>query len=174
MKKIIALIICLTVAAVCFADPVVGYWLSIDENTNRVTAGWQIYIENDKLFGRIVSLADEPRGTIADQCRESYSGFPLPGRVNQMQVAGPPWIFNLTRQSEGRWSGGRIINPEDGKIYNCRIIFHPAGSRSGNRAFQHDTLEMRGEVVSIGAIGAGRSQFWRRTDERTARNLWPN
>jgi len=172
MKKIFALIIALTAASVCFAqtDPVVGFWLSIDENTNKITAGWQIYIENGRLFGKILSLADEPRDAIADQCRESYRDFPLPGRVNQMPVAGPPWIYNLTRQRTGEWSGGRIINPEDGKDYNCRIIFRAAGTRAGGRTFTADTLEMRGEI----GLGIGRSQYWQKTDEQTASSLWPD
>ena len=103
MKKIIALVICLTFAAVCFAqaDPAVGFWLSIDEKTNKVTAGWEIYLGSDgKLYGKILSLADEPRGTIADQVRESYRGFPLTGKVNEMQVAGPPWIFGLVKNEK--------------------------------------------------------------------------
>ena len=174
MKKIMTLVICLTFAAVCFAqaDPAVGYWLSIDENTNKVTAGWEIYIGNDgKLYGKILSLADEPRGTIADQCRERYDGFPLTGRVNQMQVAGPPWIFGLSKnERNGEWGGGKIIDPADGKIYNCRIIFRSAGTRAGSRTFNTDTLEMRGEI----GLGIGRSQYWTKTTQQRASSLWPN
>ena len=171
MKRIIALFICLVIAAVCFAqtDPVVGYWLSIDEKTNNVTAGWQIYIENNILYGKILSLADEPRGTLATECKERYNGFPLSGRVNQMQIAGPPWIFGLTKHAEGEWRGGNIIDPSDGSMYGCRVIFHSAGSRAGNRSFQTDTLEMRGNFGPI-----ARSQYWRKSDQQTASNLWPN
>jgi len=173
MKKIITLIVLMTIATVCFAqtEPVVGYWLSIDEKTNKVTAGWQIYIENGKLYGKILSLADEPRGTIADQCRPNYEGFPLSGRVNTMQIAGPPWIFGLTKnERNGEWSGGKIIDPGDGKIYNCKITFRPAGSKVASRTFTTDTLEMRGEI----GMGIGRSQFWRKSDLQSASNLWPN
>jgi uncharacterized protein (DUF2147 family) len=167
VKKIIILVLCLiSAASVCFAqsDPVEGFWLSIDDNTNRVTAGWQIYQENGRLFGKILSLADHPRGTIAEPCRESYRGFPVAGRVNTMPVAGTPWIFGLTRHRHGEWSGGSIINPEDGRMYNCRIIFHAADGRR----YQTDTLETRGEI----GLGIGRSQFWRKTDERGANGLW--
>ncbi|MCL2765144.1 MAG: DUF2147 domain-containing protein [Treponema sp.] len=167
MKKFFVLIILFAfTASFLAADSVVGYWLSIDEKTNKVTAGWQIYLENNVLFGRILSLADEPRGTIADRCRESYNGFPVRGRVNTMPVAGTPWIFGLTMHRPGDWRGGSIINPEDGRMYNCRIIFHAADGRR----YQKDTLEMRGEI----GLGIGRSQFWQKTDEATASNLWPN
>ncbi|MDR0501810.1 MAG: DUF2147 domain-containing protein, partial [Treponema sp.] len=101
MKKIIALIISLSAAAVCFAqsESVEGFWLSIDENTNKVTAGWQIYQEKGLLYGKIVSIATEPKGAKADKCKESYKGFPVAGKVNAMEVAGTPWIFGLTKNA---------------------------------------------------------------------------
>ena len=172
MRNIITLFLAVTVCGICFAaEPVEGYWLSIDEKTGNVTAGWHIYMENGQLFGKIMSISTERRGVIAARCRDSYRGFPVAGKVSAMPVSGPPWIFGLTKNTRnGEWTGGRIINPEDGNDYNCRIIFHPAGTRAGNRTFQSDTLEMRGEI----GLGIGRSQFWQRTDERTAGNLWPN
>ncbi|MCL2243380.1 MAG: DUF2147 domain-containing protein [Treponema sp.] len=171
MKIIIALFLAVSVCGLCFsAEPVEGFWLSVDEKTGKVTAGWHIYLENSQLYGKIMSVATEPRGVIADKCRESYRGFPVSGKVNTMPVAGTPWIFGLTKNNRnGEWTGGRIINPEDGNDYNCRIIFHQAGTRAGSRNFQADTLEMRGEI----GLGIGRSQYWQRTDERTAGSLWP-
>ena len=171
MKKIIALVIGLAIVGVCFAqtDPAVGFWLSIDENTNEITAGWEMYIVNNELRGRIVSIPNDPRGTIASDAKESYRGFPLPGKVNEMEVAGPPWIFGLTRRGEGDWRGGNVIDAGNGNMYNCRITFHRAGTRVGRTTLQTDTLEMRGEI----GLGIGRSQYWRKTDEATANSLWP-
>jgi uncharacterized protein (DUF2147 family) len=169
MKKIIVLFIIFTgVTAFCFSDgdPVEGFWISVDEKTNRVTAGWQVYRQDGRLYGKILSIATQPRGITASPCRESYPGFPVPGRVNQMEVAGTPWIYGLSMHRTGEWRGGKIINPEDGNIYNCRITFRPADGRR----YTEDTLEMRGEI----GLGIGRSQFWRRTDEQTASGLWPD
>jgi len=167
MKKIIALVIGLSIATVCFAqsDPVEGYWLSVDEKTNKVTAGWQIYQQNGVLYGKILSLSEDPKGTIAKDVKESYKDFPLPGKVNKMEVAGPPWIFGLTKKNIGEWTGGKIIDPADGNIYNCKITFHKADGKK----YANDTLEMRGEI----GLGIGRSQYWRKSDAATAGNLWP-
>jgi len=166
MKRTIAFILLIAAAVFCFADPAEGFWLSIDEKTNEVTAGWQIYVEGGKLYGKLLSTASEPRGTIASRCRESYRGFPVAGRVNTMPLAGTPWIFGLNRQREGVWIGGNVVNPEDGGMYSCRITFHAADGRR----YMADTLEMRGEI----GLGIGRSQFWRKTDEATASSLWPD
>jgi uncharacterized protein (DUF2147 family) len=167
MKKIIAvLFVTLIAAGICFAaDPVEGFWLSIDEKTEKVTAGWHIYQEGGKLYGKILSIATEHPGVLAAKCRNSYQGFPIAGRVNQMPVAGTPWIFGLSRVRDGEWSNGNVINPEDGNMYRCRIIYHTADGRR----FNTDTLEMRGEI----GLGIGRSQFWQKTDEATASSLWP-
>jgi len=167
MKKIIALFLGLAFTAVlCFADPAEGFWLSVDDKSHKVTAGWQVYQEGGKLYGKILSVSTESRGVLAGRCKDSYPGFPVPGRVSAMPVEGTPWIFGLSRQREGQWSGGHVVNPEDGNIYNCKITFHPANGRR----FAADTLEMRGEI----GLGIGRSQFWRKTDEATARSLWPD
>jgi len=171
MKKIIALIIVLFIVTSAFAqtEPVVGFWLSVDENTNKVTAAWRIIVlTSGELRGSIVSTPDEPRGTLLYNCRDRYNGFPIQGSVKQMRLDGTPLIFGLTKRDTGDWRGGNIIDPESGTMYGCRIIFHAAGSKSGNRTFQQDTLEMRGNFGPI-----ARSQFWRRTTEQHAGSLWP-
>ena len=167
MKKIIAfcfVLACFT--GFCFAaDSVEGFWISIDEKTEKVTAGWHVYQQGGKLFGKIVSLANDPPGTLAYKCKDSYPGFPVSGKVTQMPVAGTPWIYGLSMDKPGEWSGGSIINPEDGKHYKCKIIFRTADGKK----YKTDVLEMRGEI----GLGIGRSQFWQRADEATASSLWP-
>ena len=166
-KKIITFIIFFTfLTAFCFAkDPVEGYWLSIDDQTESISAGWHIYQDGGKLYGMILSMAAYSKDVLAEYCRDSYQGFPISGMVSQMPVVGTPWIFGLTLNRNDEWSGGNIINPEDGRMYRCRIIFRPADGRR----FLTDTLEVRGEI----GLGIGRSQFWRRTDRQSAESLGP-
>jgi uncharacterized protein (DUF2147 family) len=145
-------------------DPAEGFWLSVDERTGKTTAGWEIYLEKDGLLcGKMLSVADFPQTQLAEVCKESYKGFPVSGAVNRMRVVGTPWIFGLHREKEGQWSGGNIINPEDGKMYKCKIVYHKA---DGGK-YKTDTLEMRGEI----GLGIGRSQFWRKTTQPEAAAL---
>ena len=168
MKKGITLVLAfLFVAGVlCAADPVEGYWLSVDEKTNKVTAGWFIYQQGGKLYGKIVSLADVEITALATDCKESYPGFPVAGRVNKMTIVGSPWIYGLSMDKPGEWSGGTIIDPASGSAYNCKIVFHPANGKE----YKIDTLQMRGS----GFLGIGRSQYWRKSDQATASSLRPN
>jgi uncharacterized protein (DUF2147 family) len=131
-----------------------GFWISVDEKTGKATAGWEIYQQGGKLFGRILSSVGFPQDVQALACKESYQGFPVSGKVNQMRVIGTSWIFGLTMDKPGQWSGGNVIDPNDGKMYKCKITFRPA---DGKR-YAADTLEMRGEI----GLGIGRSQFWRK------------
>jgi len=168
MKKIIILFLILAISGICFAsDPAEGYWLSVDEKSGKVTGGWHIYQEDGKLLGRLLSSTEVARGVLASRCKDSYPGFPIPGKVSEMPVVGEtPWIYGLTLNKPGEWVGGHIINPEDGKSYKCKIYFHAADGKK----YKSDTLEMRGEI----GLGIGRSQYWRSTDEEYAGSFIAN
>ena len=151
-------------AGICFADdPAAGYWISVDDKTGRTTAGWELFVMNGELRGRILSLAGYPGDVKALKCKDSYAGFPVAGRVSDMPVVGTPWIYGLKGAGAGKWTGGSIIDPESGGLYKCKITFHPAGSGK----FTVDTLEMRGEI----GLGIGRSQFWRKSSLNEAKGL---
>jgi uncharacterized protein (DUF2147 family) len=151
-------------AGLCYAaDPAVGYWISVDDKTGKITAGWELYVENGTLRGRILSLAGYPAEVKAVLCKDSYPGFPVAGKVNDMSVVGTPWIYGLKMAGVGQWTGGSIIDPASGNLYKCKITFHPAGSAK----FAVDTLEMRGEI----GLGIGRSQFWQKGTQAEANSL---
>ncbi|MDR3337100.1 MAG: DUF2147 domain-containing protein [Treponema sp.] len=164
MKKLASLcLILLLGAGLCFAaDPVEGFWISVDEKTSKVTAGWEIYQQGGKLYGKILSIAGFSQDEIASKCKESYRNFPVAGKVNQMKVIGPPWIYGLSPEKGGQWSGGTVIDPNDGNMYGCKITFHPA---DGGK-YKTDTLEMRGTIGPF-----GRSQFWQKSAQQEASGL---
>ena len=164
MKKLFVLALLAVVAAgtAFAADPAEGFWISVDEKTGKATAGWEIYIQNGKLYGRILSVAGKPQDVKADACKDSYRGFPAAGKVSEMPVVGTTWIFGLVPDgAEGKWKDGNVIDPGEGKMYGCKITFHAAGGK-----FTADTLEMRGTIGPL-----GRSQFWRRATRAEAAAL---
>jgi len=157
-QTLFAGIFLLLAAGFCFAaDPAEGFWISVDDKSGKVTAGWEIYTDGGTLFGKILSVADYPQDAKAVRCKDSYRGFPLPGKVSEMPVIGTPWIFGLRQDKPGVWIGGQIVDPETGGMYKCRITYHP----------KTETLEMRGEI----GLGIGRSQFWRTCSREEAAAL---
>ena len=167
MKKfLVSVMVFSFVTAFCFAaDPAEGCWISWDEKTGKATAGWEIYITGNKLYGKILSVSGHPQNVKATNCDASYRNFPIAGKVNEMTVVGTPWIFELTMDKDkpGNWSGGRIIDPDSGKDYKCKVTFRP---RDGKK-YMADTLEMRGEI----GLGIGRSQYWNRATREEASAL---
>jgi uncharacterized protein (DUF2147 family) len=160
-KTAFVLFVFLGGSGICIAqDPAEGYWLSVDDKTGKITAGWEIYQENGKLYGKVLSTVEHDPGARALRCRESYRDFPAAGKVNEMIVVGTPWIFGLVREAPGKWHRGNVIDPSNGNMYLCKITYHPADGKK----FKVDTLEMRGEI----ALGVGLSQYWPRTDRETA------
>ena len=171
MKKITILLLVLTATAFrLFADPAEGYWLSIDDKTKKVTAGWHIYVENGILYGKILSMADWPPETLAESCKENYDNvdYPIPGKVNQMPVVGTIWLWGLSISKPGEWKGGKIIEPDTGKVYWGSVTFRPADGKK----YLTDTLEMRGSLDKAGLLG--RSQNWRKSTLQEASSLRPN
>jgi len=164
MKRACALLLILAVvaAAAYAADPVEGCWISWDEKTGKPTAGWEIFQEGGILYGKILSVADKPQDAIATACKDNYKGFPESGKVSAMNVVGTRWIFGLREDKTGVWSGGHIIDPSDGKMYGCKITFHPQDGKK----YKIDTLEMRGTVGPF-----WRSQFWQRASPEEASAL---
>ena len=163
MKKLVVFFILGILGLALAGDPAEGCWLSVDEKSGEVTAGWEIYQKDGILYGRILSAAGKPRDKLADKCRESYAGFPVPGTVNAMTVVNTPWIYGLRQVKPGEWNGGNIIDPSSGSMYSCKITFHPV---DGER-YKTDTLEMRGEI----GFGLGRSQFWQKSTKVQASGL---
>lgn len=162
--KFFFVLIFVMICGFCFAaDPAEGFWISVDEKTSKDTGGWQIYVQDGKLYGKSLSGAGKTASDKAVKCNDSYRGFPANGKVSELPIIGTVWIFGLVPASgQGQWKGGNIIDAGDGRMYGCEITFHAA---DGNK-YEVDTLEMRGKIGPF-----GRSQFWRKATETEARGL---
>ena len=96
--------------------------------------------------------------------QESYKDFPVSGKVNEMYVVGTPWIFGLTKDEPGVWSGGYVLDADTGNLYRCKMTFR----EQDGKKFLTDTLEMRGHIAFL---GLGRNQYWRKVTREEASSL---
>ncbi len=165
MKKFILAALMVMTAALCFAkDPCEGYWISVDEKTGKATAGWEISIDaNGNLTGKIIHNALEADDVLAYDTKGKgpYDDFPVAGEMYKMPIVGTPWIYGMKKDAEGKWSGGKVVDPQSGSRYKCKITFHKAGE---SKKYPIDTLEMRGEL----GAGIGRSQYWKSATKEEA------
>jgi uncharacterized protein (DUF2147 family) len=97
------------------AESPVGKWKTVDEKSGKVTSEVEIYEQSGKLFGKIVSLTEpndkqgKPKVCIA--CTGADKNKPIVGLV----------ILKDLTPSGDRYTGGTILDPEDGKVYSAEI-----------------------------------------------------
>jgi uncharacterized protein (DUF2147 family) len=146
MRQAFTLATLLLAAGTAFAQSTpVGLWKTIDDETGKEKSFVRISEAGGVLGGRIEKLLDPAKADAkCDKCSDERKDQP---------VAGLSIIRNV-KKSEGRadeWSGGDILDPNNGKVYNVRLKPIDGGKR----------LEVRGYV---GMPMLGRTQTWQRVE----------
>ncbi|MBL7965026.1 MAG: DUF2147 domain-containing protein [Flavobacteriales bacterium] len=91
---------------------VAGRWTTIDDQSGKAKSVVEITIAGGRLSGRIVDLADKTKlGRLCDQC---------PGDRKDKPIVGLEVIRDMHADGD-QWSGGTILDPETGKIYDCKL-----------------------------------------------------
>jgi uncharacterized protein (DUF2147 family) len=119
----------------------VGRWHSVDDKTGEAKAQMQISEQGGQLSGRIEKLLRKEADPQArcTECTDDRKDQPLVGLE----------IIRGAKKAEGKevWEGGKILDPESGKVYTLRLTPIEGGAK----------LEVRG---SIGPFW--RTQTWLR------------
>lgn len=154
-KKVLffSVVFCLNVG-LSAAEPILGFWESVDAVTGKPTSGWEIYEKNDTLYGKIVKVVGKSADEKASECRSSYKNFPIVGDVSELLIVGSPWIYNLAQEDTNEWTGGYIIDIDNGDHFACDLTYHFANAEEN----EAESLELHGKVGPF-----GKSVFWKRT-----------
>ncbi len=124
----------------CNGQSILGIWQTIDDKTKKPASYVEIYEVNQTLFGRVTEIIKE--GSDPNAVCESCTG----DRKDQ-PIVGMDILEGLTKQGN-QWTGGTILDPENGKTYQCYI-----------EMVSEDKLKLRGY---IGLALIGRTQYWYR------------
>ena len=115
-----------------------GIWQAIDDVQGKATSHIEIFEKDGKLHGKVVKILAEPETIVCGACK---------GKKKDRPILGMEVLWDL--KAHGRsWKGGRIMDPENGKTYKCKIQLD-----------KEDILEVRGYV---GLPALGRTQRWHR------------
>ncbi len=93
---------------------VIGTWQTIDDNTKKVRSLVELSIADNKLYGKIVKLfpqEGDPENPVCEKCKGQRKNKPILG----LQI-----IDGLTL-TENEWQDGEILDPDNGKTYDCKI-----------------------------------------------------
>ena len=122
-----------------------GYWKTIDDVTGEPKSVVAIYEAADHtLVGKVLKLFQDP-DRLCTACEGELKNKPIVGMVV---------MLNLKRSQERspEWKGGSILDPKNGKSYECYVKLTDGGQKLNVRGF-------------IGLPLFGRSQTWERLPE---------
>lgn len=126
------------------ASPV-GVWKTIDDHTGKPRSLVRITENHGEFTGKIEKLFRTPDQDQHPKC------IKCEGALKDQPVIGLTIITGMTG-SGNEYSGGRILDPENGKTYKSKMTLIDGGKK----------LEVRGY---IGMPIIGRSQTWIRADQ---------
>jgi len=120
----------------------VGRWKTVDDVTGKVKSIVAIREVKGELDGTIETLFNPPvPHPTCNLCSGALKDRPLMG----LQIL---WGFT---QDGNQWSGGRVLDPESGKIYHATLVLEDGGKQ----------LRLRGY---IGVPLLGRTEHWLRVE----------
>jgi uncharacterized protein (DUF2147 family) len=112
MKKLfLATLILFLMALSLQAQSLTGTWRTIDDETNESKSHVEIYQSGDKYYGKITKLLTASADKTCDKC---------PGDRKDQKLMGMVIVENLGLE-KGLLSGGKILDPEKGKSYTCKM-----------------------------------------------------
>jgi uncharacterized protein (DUF2147 family) len=128
-----------TPLALAQATSPVGLWKSIDEETKQPKALIRIAEQGGVLVGKIEKILTDKADAVCDLCPDDRKGKPVQGMT----------ILTGLKKDGDEWTGGEVLDPNNGKIYKARAKLVDGGRK----------LDLRGFV---GVALLGRTQTWLR------------
>ena len=117
MKTGPLLLVVLLQASLAFGqEAVLGKWKTIDDNSLEPRSVVEILEREGKIFGKIIKLFPKPSedpDPLCDKCNPDDDRF-------KKKVIGMEIIRNLQKEGS-EFSGGDILDPENGKVYRSKI-----------------------------------------------------
>jgi uncharacterized protein (DUF2147 family) len=129
-----------TVAATAPLASPVGRWKTIDDKTGKVKSVVVVRELNGALSGTIETLFNPP--VPHPTC------YLCSGSMRDRPLVGLRILWGFVRDG-GQWSGGYVLDPENGKIYHASLMLEDGGRK----------LRLRGY---IGIPLLGRTEYWLR------------
>jgi len=122
----------------------IGLWKNIDDASGKPRALIRIAESNGTLQGKIEKVfpgPSEDRNPKCEKCEGALKNVPVIGLV----------ILSGLKKDGAEYTGGKILDPDNGKVYSSKIQLTDAGKK----------LNVRGYV---GVSMLGRSQIWLRQE----------
>ncbi|HTV77080.1 MAG TPA: DUF2147 domain-containing protein [Steroidobacteraceae bacterium] len=135
-----ALLLLTATSAVHAQGAPAGLWKTVDDSTGQDKSLVRITEAGGMLTGKVEKLLHPSRpDPLCDKCTDARRGKPITGLT----------IISGVRQHGAVWDGGKILDPENGKVYGVRLKPIEGGTK----------LEVRGYLGPF-----FRTQTWTRVE----------
>lgn len=117
-----------------------GIWKTIDDSTGKPRGLVEISEKEGVYSGKVIKsfVEDEVKSKVCDKCTDARKDQPIIG----MTI-----LTGLRKSGDNEWSGGEILDPENGKVYKSKMSLADNGNKLNVRGF-------------IGISLLGRTQTW--------------
>jgi uncharacterized protein (DUF2147 family) len=119
-------------------------WQTVSDRTGQPDGLVRIVEANGEYIGTVIAVFSPPAPDahpLCESCQGELKDKPIVGMI----------ILQGVRRSGDGYSAGRILDPDEGRVYKCRVALLDGGRK----------LEIRGYV---GLPLFGRSQTWTRKE----------
>jgi len=137
MKKVYLLVV-MMIGFYTNAQSIIGEWETFDDTTGDKLSVVEIYKTNNKYFGKITQLYEDPSDSVCEKCEDENKNKPIIGLV----------VLNNLEEDDDEYNNGTILDPNNGETYKCYI-----------ELINKNKLKLRGY---IGFSILGRTQYWQR------------
>ncbi|MFK5981982.1 MAG: DUF2147 domain-containing protein [Flavobacteriaceae bacterium] len=137
MKNIVFVLL-LVIGVFTNAQSIIGEWETFDDKTGDKLSIVEIYKSNNKYFGKITKLYEDPSDLVCDKCEDENKNKPIIGLV----------VLQNLGIDDDEYNNGTILDPNNGETYKCYI-----------ELINDNKLKLRG-YIGISLIG--RTQYWQR------------
>ncbi|HUY02285.1 MAG TPA: DUF2147 domain-containing protein [Rhodocyclaceae bacterium] len=133
----------LSLTAIASSMSPVGEWNTIDDKTHKPKSIVSITEQDGVISGKVVKIVDPAKQDA--KCDKCAADDP---RKDQ-PVLGMSILTGLKPEGDNVYGGGKILDPDNGKIYNAKLTVIDGGKK----------LEMRGSFLFF-----WRTQTWLRVE----------
>jgi uncharacterized protein (DUF2147 family) len=125
-------------------DSPIGMWKTISDVDGKVSSMVMITEVNGQLQGKIDKLFPKPGEDLNPKCIKCTDA-----RKDQ-PIIGMTFLSGMKKDND-QYTGGEILDPNNGKIYKCKMELIDGGKKLKVRGF-------------IGVALFGRNQTWQRAE----------
>ncbi len=112
VSKILIVLLLFITSFASAQSEIIGKWKTIDDNTGEAKSIVVIYKKGSKIYGKIDRILKESdRDKLCKECEGEDYNKPIEGMV----------ILKGLQKDGNEYEDGTIMDPENGKVYKCKI-----------------------------------------------------